>query len=324
MYDKLVSFGSIWAAVFCLITSPAWAQTWQERIETARDRADELAKIAEQKGAGPAGTLAYRADRAEFRCMILAEILNIGDVSDYVELYGPHYADPPDMTEAYRIQESAIALSKWAAISQEMLALGAEEQRETWALTCDGHLGIPAGLLQDDWQRSATFRGETGVLFVLGDIEKGFFEEFEAKTRQGNFTTIMFGSRGGGLLEAVKTARLIREKGYATDLYANCASACSLAYLGGSMRIIDNWRFKLGFHQLAAGGEALPLDHALYREIEQFADDLGIDGGFVVDAMRSAAPHEMNWPEFQDLCDANVTWVRGNCTQPHPSVQPQQ
>ncbi|ASP20528.1 hypothetical protein ANTHELSMS3_01841 [Antarctobacter heliothermus] len=313
------------SALLCLgalsLASAGHAQTWDQKIAAARDNAARLEQMAEEKGAPMLGTLDLRADVAEFKCLILAEMLNAGDVSPHIQLYGPNPADEPDLNDPYAIRLHATADAKWAYQASLIVDLSEDQRLEMWNLTCDGKLGIPTGLVAADWATRATFRVEYGILYVLGDIEEGFFDEFQSFIQTHEVNRVFFGSRGGSVGEAVKTGRLIRQLGLETDLYATCASACPLAYLGGTPRLIDNWRFKLGFHQMAYNGEPLPLDHEFYGLVGDYVTEMGANGDYVVTAMKSAPIDQMYYPEFQDMCDAEITWVRGNCSQPHPSVR---
>ncbi len=298
------------------------AQSWDQRIATAQASAARLDQLAEEKGAPILGTLDMRADVAEFKCLILGDMLNAGDVAPHLKLYGPNPADEPDLNDPYAIRLHAMAKQKWAYQASQILELSEDQRLEMWNLTCDDKLGIPAGLVAADWNTRATFRVEYGILYVLGDIEEGFFDEFQSFIQDHDVSRVFFGSRGGSVGEAVKTGKLIRELGLETDLYATCASACPLAYLGGTPRLIDNWRFKLGFHQMSYDGAALPLDHEFYGLVRDYVAEMGANADYVVNAMQSAPIDQMFYPEFQDMCNAEITWVRGNCSQPHPSVRP--
>ncbi|WP_094020528.1 hypothetical protein [Maliponia aquimaris] len=277
--------------------------------------------MADERGAPMLGTLDLQADVAEFKCLILGEMLNAGDVASHMELFGPNPAEEPDLNDPYSIRLHAMADAKWAYQASLIVDLSEDQRLEMWNLTCDGKLGIPAGLVTADWTTRATFRVDAGALYVLGDIEEGFFDEFQSFLQEHEINRVFFGSRGGSVGEAVKTGKLIRQLGLETDLYATCASACPLAYLGGTPRLINNWRFKLGFHQMAYDGAALALDHELYGLVRDYVTEMGANGDFVVTAMQSAPIDQMHYPEFQEMCDADITWVRGNCSQPHPSVR---
>lgn len=267
------------------------------------------------------GSLDRQADVAEIKCLILGEMLNAGDLSSHLSLYGPNPADDPDLVNAYDISLHALAKAKWVHQASLILDLSNDQRLETWNLTCDGKLGIPAGLVAADWNTRATFRVDGATLYVLGDIEAGFFDEFQSFVQAHDIRRVMFGSRGGSVGEAVQTGKLIRALGLETDLYATCASACPLAYLGGTQRVINDWDFRLGFHQMSVAGTALPLNHEFYGLVRDYAAEMGASGDFVVAAMHNAPIDQIFYPEFQDMCDAGITWVRGNCSQPHPSAR---
>lgn len=303
------------------LTGAGHAQTWDQKIAAARDNAARLEQMAEQRGAPMLGTLDLQADVAEIKCLILGEMLDAGDVAPHIQLYGPNPADEPDLNDPYAIRLHAMADAKWAYQASLIVELSEDQRLEMWNLTCDGKLGIPTGLVSAPWTTRATFLVSAGALYVLGDIEEGFFDEFRTFLQENEVNRVLFGSRGGSVGEAVRTGKLIRQLGLATDLYATCASACPLAYLGGTPRFINDWDFRLGFHQMAHDGAALPLDHEFYGLVRDYVTEMGADGDFVVTAMKSTRIDQMHYPAFQDMCDAEITWVRGNCTQPHPSVR---
>ena len=75
---------------------------------------------------------------------------------------------------------------------------------------------------------------------------------------------------------------------------------------------------RLGFHQISAGGAAIPLDHEIYDVVAAFIDAMGVSSDHILTAMRDTPPRNMYYPPYQWLCDANAGWFYGNCTQPHP------
>ena len=130
---------------------------------------------------------------------------------------------------------------------------------------------------------------------------------------------VMLGSRGGSVHDAMQAGGHIRQRGLQTELFGDCESACPLMYLSGQEpRIARLPLHRLGFHQISARGKAIPLDSPIYETVGAFIEAMGVDSAFVLKAMRSTPPEEIHFPDYQSLCDANVGWFYGNCTQTHP------
>jgi hypothetical protein len=105
--------------------------------------------------------------------------------------------------------------------------------------------------------------GAGGVLEAQGTIDVGAAARFAAEiAARGEYVkTVALNSPGGSLEDAMAMARLIREKGIATEVAdgALCASSCPLVFTGGTMRIAGN-KAAIGVHQFYAAtpGEASP------------------------------------------------------------------
>ncbi|MDS1136787.1 COG3904 family protein [Nitratireductor indicus] len=82
-----------------------------------------------------------------------------------------------------------------------------------------------------------------GKLIVSGTIEQGAAGRFrdELETRGRTIGTIVLDSPGGSLGDAMAMARLIRDRGLATQVKAGgtCASSCPLVLAGGVKRTVE-------------------------------------------------------------------------------------
>ncbi len=320
--------------LFLAASATSAAQSWEERIAAARQSATGIVEWAAPYGwdLQMIGTFSRDADVPVIRCLILAEMQNLPDISGYVEFWGPSpFAGlgvpegeiDPETFEFQRLLEFASNQFIWAYQSELFLEQTEDQRAEFWELSCNGQHGIPEGLLPSAWETTASFRMDGASLYVIGDIEPGFFKEFAAVVAQNDVETVFLGSRGGSVADALDASTLIRERGFEVQLYGDCESACPFIYFGGQEpRIIYNLPvFRLGFHQISADGQAIPLDSPIYDEVGDFVTRMGVDADFVLSAMRSAAPSEMYFPDAQSLCDANaVAWIYGNCSQPFPGT----
>jgi hypothetical protein len=85
--------------------------------------------------------------------------------------------------------------------------------------------------------------GGTKVLIVQGTIENGEAARLaQALASAGVVEEVWLNSPGGTLTEGIAMGRLLRKKGLLTRVPngAACASACTFAFLGGPIRIIDS------------------------------------------------------------------------------------
>jgi hypothetical protein len=99
--------------------------------------------------------------------------------------------------------------------------------------------------------------GAGGVLEAQGTIDVGAAARFAAEiAARGEYVkTVALNSPGGSLEDAMAMARLIREKGIATEVAdgALCASSCPLVVAGGTERRAGP-RAAVGVHQFYAVG----------------------------------------------------------------------
>lgn len=311
---------------------PATAQSWEARIAAAEARAAEIEDYAAGYDAdynGPMGRMLRWADLANVQCMVLAEMVGLGDITMHLKFMGqdpsvarslPPPGVVPDTAELIPLLEYAWNLRAWAR-DAETLSLYSDDQRaEQWELSCNGKLGIPDGMVPPNWDQTATFRMERTTLRVLGDIEPGFFEEFKRVLGENEVTSVALGSRGGSVEDAMKAGGLIRHLGLKTWLDGDCESACPLVYFGGvEPRVMFGYPiYRLGFHQVSVGDEAIPLNSPIYETIGAYVAAMGVDSDFVVAAMKSAPPDDLYFPDWGIYCDVNFAdGVFESCNWPY-------
>lgn len=90
---------------------------------------------------------------------------------------------------------------------------------------------------------------ETGFITVFGELEAGDEKKFNAIAQQYRKAAVLFSSPGGNLIAGIEIGRTIRLRNFGTGVAPNtlCASACALAWLGGTNRYLDPTS-KIGFH----------------------------------------------------------------------------
>ena len=125
-----------------------------------------------------------------------------------------------------------------------------------------------------------------GLLRMTGTIEPGAAQRFagEVAAHGDRIRTISLESPGGSLDDAMAMARLIRGKGFATEVAdgAICASSCPLVLAGGAQRHVGQ-RAAIGLHQFyAARGTAAPEQamadaQMTTARISRLLTELGVD-----------------------------------------------
>lgn len=109
-------------------------------------------------------------------------------------------------------------------------------------------------------------QGRGNIIFATGAFERGDASRLEALLRRtSNVQAIVFRSPGGVAVEGMAVGRVIRRAGLATHLPANtqCASACTYAYLGGTVRTMEQGA-RYGVHIFSAANNP-----AMLRRMEE-------------------------------------------------------
>lgn len=135
--------------------------------------------------------------------------------------------------------------------------------------------------------------GTTKALVVSGSLVYGDGEKFErVAATLPKSATVVFESPGGNLLAGLKIGETIRSRGMTTVVGANstCASACAIAWLGGTTRYLSS-AGRLGFHAasgqdgVSGGGNAL---------VGAYMAKLGLNQEAIY-SLTSASPNSIAW-----------------------------
>jgi hypothetical protein len=89
---------------------------------------------------------------------------------------------------------------------------------------------------------------------IDGKIEHGDFETFKVKTSPLGKAVVVLASPGGNLLAGIQIGEMIRLRGWSTYVPSACASACALAWLGGTQRFMTPIA-RIGFHAASLDGQ---------------------------------------------------------------------
>lgn len=142
-------------------------------------------------------------------------------------------------------------------------------------------------------------------LEISGGIGPGISDALRAQLRANpNARVVHLNSPGGMVFEAKKLRDLIRERHLVTDTSTGCASACTIAFLGGASRLL-NAEARLGFHQPkipVLRGSALK---ATLQAEEEYLVTCGVTRAFAHKVMLT--PQDAQWyPTPAELLDAHV------------------
>jgi hypothetical protein len=83
--------------------------------------------------------------------------------------------------------------------------------------------------------------GEPALVTVDGDLQANDGDQFRSKTSFLSKAIVSFRSAGGSVVAGIQIGESIRLKGFTTVVArtARCASACAIAWLGGTPRLMS-------------------------------------------------------------------------------------
>lgn len=142
-------------------------------------------------------------------------------------------------------------------------------------------------------------------LEITGGFKYGLTQDVERLLQATpNLKVIHLDSTGGRIAEAEKLFYFIRERNIQTIVANKCASACTIAFLGG----IKRWArasAKLGFHQAYFPGMSPEELADANASGEEFLRLVGLKENFIARAYQ-APPEDMWYPTPSELLDAGV------------------
>jgi hypothetical protein len=155
----------------------------------------------------------------------------------------------------------------------------------------DGPKGAPSARLRE---RMTFELAADGRLLAIGAITPGIAKDFAAEIdKRGSYVkTVVLQSPGGSVQDALEMGRLVRAKGFATEIDAGayCASSCPLVFAGGVQRVAGKGA-AIGVHQVAAYDEAASGGMAGAQRVsaicQKYLRDMGVDLGVWVHAMET-------------------------------------
>jgi hypothetical protein len=143
--------------------------------------------------------------------------------------------------------------------------------------------------------------GSTGITMIMidGELLLNDYEKFRQKASTISKALVVFQSDGGNAIAGIEIGKLIRLRNFSTLVSDNmrCASACALAWLGGTHRFMGATA-RIGFHAvyMRDTGQEAGAGNAL---VGAYLSQIGLRD-IAVYYITQAAPTSMTWLSFAD------------------------
>jgi hypothetical protein len=137
---------------------------------------------------------------------------------------------------------------------------------------------------------------DTGTIVISGTIQPGDDEIFSRQLMRFAKGVVVFRGDGGNLAAAINIGTAIRLKNYATLVpnESSCASACAIAWLGGSPRLMEDGA-QIGFHAAYALKDTQPKEVGVPNALlGAYLSRIGLPDRAVI-YIASAPPEGMTW-----------------------------
>jgi hypothetical protein len=134
------------------------------------------------------------------------------------------------------------------------------------------------------------------LVLVEGDLSSGDDKIFRSRVGALTKALVAFTSDGGSLLAGIEIGKVIRLKSFATVVVngKRCASACALAWLGGTPRYMATNSF-IGFHAAYVEKEGRAAETGVGNALlGSYLNQIGLSESAVI-YITIRAPNEMNW-----------------------------
>jgi len=160
---------------------------------------------------------------------------------------------------------------------------------------------VPAAAATIEVETTRIDGNEVSFIIVAGELEYGDELRFADLAIRLPEAAVLFSSPGGSLQAGIEIGKAIRLKGFATmagDAYS-CASACALAWLGGSPRFMSE-DYAVGFHAATLADDPVrAADSVGNALVGAYLNQLGMMPRAIA-YMTEAQPDGMQWLSFAD------------------------
>ena len=208
---------------------------------------------------------------------MLNAVVRRSSICDLVVRYAPTLTVAGGLQQCRGVRPSWAGLAAFLWLAWATQATAAEISIEPNATPSSALIGIDGTLVPED------------------------IEQFRTKVVGIKNATVLFRGDGGSVLAAIRLGRYIRLKNWSTHVPADttCASACALAWLGGTRRLASPTA-RIGFHAAHAikGGQVTEtgLGNAM---VGAYLNELGLSEEAIV-YITSAEPRSMRWLTTRD------------------------
>jgi hypothetical protein len=141
--------------------------------------------------------------------------------------------------------------------------------------------------------------GQPALVSVDGDLQANDGDQFRSKTSFLSKAIVSFRSDGGSAVAGIQIGETIRLKGFTTVVAGNarCASACAIAWLGGTPRLMSP-DARVCFHAAynSETGQETGVGNAL---VGAYLNKIGLPYSAVI-YITQAAPNSMTWLSITD------------------------
>lgn len=196
----------------------------------------------------------------------------------------------------------------WAVTVQVLIVLGAvgtvsnfflyamPQMKEHWLIAIDRD---PQGRIETQLTRDGR------ALVLSGTLGAGSSSKVRSLLDQSpEVATLVLESPGGRLVEAVRIAKLIRERKLDTYVETHCESACTFIFLAGADRAATR-DVRIGFHRAFFPGMSPKLDAAMTENMLKQYREAGLSDAFLA-RVRETQAADMWYPTHDELLEAHV------------------
>jgi hypothetical protein len=138
---------------------------------------------------------------------------------------------------------------------------------------------------------------QNATVTVEGMLSANDSDQFQAKTSALSKAIVVLRSEGGSVVARIKIGEAIRLKGFSTLVVERCASACAIAWLGGTQRFMAAGA-RIGFHA-AFDPQSRQETGVGNAVIGAYLNRIGLPYAAVV-YITAAAPTSMTWLTISD------------------------
>jgi len=165
--------------------------------------------------------------------------------------------------------------------------------------------------------------GSAGFIIVAGELNQSDEKKFNLIAQRYTKGAVLFVSPGGNLVAGIEIGRIIRLCNFATGVApkTRCASACALAWLGGTQRFLSSTSL-IGFHAASVVDKSGATESGLGNAIVgSYLTTLGLPLSAVIYIAKSP-PDEITWLNVSDAKQVGIDVSLLDLTPPGSSKEP--